>query len=185
MPIVRVNRQPPAAAAVPSSPPPRHRPAPTPVVTEVPNAANPAGPEREIGTYEVGYRKPPKHSQFKQGKSGNPRGRPKGARGLKTIARKLLTEKVSVRTANGPKRMTKMEAALLKITEKAFAGDMRALTTLMQLYDTSVPDEVFRGSGVLQGEESLLSHEHEEAALAALRDLIRDEVVHGNGGNVQ
>jgi hypothetical protein len=31
------------------------------------------------GDYEVGYGKPPKHSRFKAGQSGNPRGRPKGA----------------------------------------------------------------------------------------------------------
>ena len=30
--------------------------------------------------YEVGYGKPPEASKFKKGKSGNPKGRPKGAR---------------------------------------------------------------------------------------------------------
>ena len=30
--------------------------------------------------YEVGYGKPPKSSRFKKGKSGNPKGRPKGAK---------------------------------------------------------------------------------------------------------
>ena len=33
---------------------------------------------------EVGYRKPPKATQFKQGQSGNPHGRPKGTKNLKT-----------------------------------------------------------------------------------------------------
>ncbi|MFZ3585531.1 DUF5681 domain-containing protein, partial [Loktanella sp. DJP18] len=30
--------------------------------------------------YSVGYAKPPESSRFKKGKSGNPKGRPKGAK---------------------------------------------------------------------------------------------------------
>jgi len=33
--------------------------------------------------YEVGYGKPPKSSRWKKGQSGNPKGRPKGSRGLR------------------------------------------------------------------------------------------------------
>ena len=41
--------------------------------------------------YEVGYGKPPQHSRFKPGQSGNPKGRPKSAKGLNTIVGKLIT----------------------------------------------------------------------------------------------
>src|ERR1700737_1709423 len=37
-------------------------------------------PAADPPPYEVGYRKPPAASQFKPGRSGNPKGRPKGAR---------------------------------------------------------------------------------------------------------
>ena len=42
--------------------------------------------------YEIGYGRPPKSRQFKKGRSGNPKGRPKGSLNLKTIVRRELAE---------------------------------------------------------------------------------------------
>lgn len=53
--------------------------------------------------YTVGYGKPPRHTRFQKGQSGNPRGRPKGARGLKADLRAELSERVRV-TENGRTR---------------------------------------------------------------------------------
>lgn len=50
---------------------------------EIPRSNLPARPEASSSSYEVGYGKPPKHSQFAKGKSGNPRGRPKGSKNRK------------------------------------------------------------------------------------------------------
>ena len=50
--------------------------------------------------YEVGYGKPPKHSQFKTGQSGNPKGRKKGVKNINTILDGILNEKV-VLSENG------------------------------------------------------------------------------------
>jgi hypothetical protein len=49
------------------------------------------------GDYDVGYGKPPPHTQFQKGVSGNPRGRPKGSKNLKTLARKVMNTKVTLR----------------------------------------------------------------------------------------
>jgi len=91
--------------------------------------------------YSIGYKKPPKHSRFKPGQSGNPKGRPKGARSLQTIVRELMTQKVPIRTAQGIKKMTHMEALMHKALEQGYAGNLRALTSIIQLYAQSVPNE--------------------------------------------
>ncbi|WP_421849391.1 DUF5681 domain-containing protein [Novosphingobium sp.] len=109
-----------------------------PAVHAAASAAEPA--------YEVGYRKPPKQSQFKPGQSGNPRGRPKAAKGVKTITRELLLPKVSVRTAAGEVRMSRIQAVFHKLMEQALKGNARALNQLINLYASAVPDQPTRDS---------------------------------------
>ena len=42
----------------------------------------------------VGYKRPPKHTQFKPGQSGNPRGRGKNTRNFKTDLVEELREQI-------------------------------------------------------------------------------------------
>lgn len=80
--------------------------------------------------YEVGYCKPPQHSQFKKGQSGNRKGRPKGSKDFVTTFMKVANERITV-TQNGRTRtITKFEATIIQLTNKAASGDMRAIREL-------------------------------------------------------
>lgn len=76
--------------------------------------------------YAVGYRRPPSHSRFKPGQSGNPRGRPKGIRSFSAQANDILTETIIMREGDRSKRITKREALLRKTLKDALEGDHRA-----------------------------------------------------------
>ncbi len=125
---------------------PQDKPSPRrrdrPVVASPTYQAPDSSAETHRGTseYEVGYGKPPRRTRFKPGRSGNPRGRPKDAKGLKTIVRETMTAKVPVRTAGGEKKMSRMEAVLHKTIELGMKGNPRALMQLITLYASAVPE---------------------------------------------
>lgn len=67
--------------------------------------------------YEVGYRRPPKHSQFKKGQSGNRKGRPRGSRNANVTAAEKFAEalamKVPVTLPNGRKAIVTMRDRII------------------------------------------------------------------------
>ena len=82
---------------------------------------------------KIGYRNPPQSTQFKKGHSGNPKGRPKGKRNLATVLEKTLHEKVVINENGRRKTITKLEAAVKQLVNKAASGDLRALHQLAAL----------------------------------------------------
>jgi hypothetical protein len=82
--------------------------------------------------YETGYGKPPKRTQFKKGRSGNPAGRPKGSQGLMALQDKILGEKVLV-TENGRRmKITKAELFMRKLWKNAMMGDPRTMRLALE-----------------------------------------------------
>jgi hypothetical protein len=82
-------------------------------------------------TRGIGYGRPPIASRFKPGASGNPNGRPKKSRNLKTIIRNALTANVTVREGEKKRSVSKIEGIVLRQLESALKGnDKAALATL-------------------------------------------------------
>ena len=80
--------------------------------------------------YKVGYGKPPQGNQFKPGTSGNPAGRPKGTKNLRTDLSEELAEKISV-TEGGQKLVISKQRAMLKsMMAKSIKGDTTAARAL-------------------------------------------------------
>ena len=83
-------------------------------------------------SYDVGYGKPPKHSQFKPGQSGNPRGRPSGSKSLSTLLRKALNERIEVNKGGKRIKRSKLDVAIEQLVNKAAGGDLKAFIQLSQ-----------------------------------------------------
>lgn len=83
--------------------------------------------------YDVGYKKPPQHSRFQPGQSGNPKGRPKGAKGMTTLLEKAMKETVTVQKNGKPYKVSKLEVAITQMANKAAQGDLKAIQYLTPL----------------------------------------------------
>jgi hypothetical protein len=93
----------------------------------------PAAADASTADEPVGYCQPPKATRFRPGQSGNPRGRPKGARSVSTIIAAALRERVAV-TENGQRRhVSKLEAAVKQLVNRAASGEFRATQLLLAL----------------------------------------------------
>jgi len=82
--------------------------------------------------YNIGYGKPPKSGQFKKGQSGNPKGRPKETKNTLQLVERVLNEKVSIREGGAQREVTKIEAMVMRITQKAMEGDIKAMERLFK-----------------------------------------------------
>src|SRR3954464_8590066 len=84
-------------------------------------------------TYAVGYRRPPLHTRFKPGVSGNPSGRVRGSKNLKSLFHQILNEQIALQDGTQSKTVTKAEAIMRRLIIGALKGDSRSLMTLLRI----------------------------------------------------
>jgi hypothetical protein len=88
---------------------------------------------------EVGYGRPPKATRFAPGKSGNPRGRPKGSRSVAAILDGIMSQKVTVSEGGRTRRVSRLEVMLLRLANDAARGNARVTKLLLELKDRYGP----------------------------------------------
>jgi replication-associated recombination protein RarA len=94
-------------------------------------------------TEDVGNKRPPVHSRFKKGQSGNPRGRPRGSLNLKTDLLAELAEAIVVTEGGLKRKITKQRAFVKATIAKAIQGDGRAANALIGMIAKMItPDAV-------------------------------------------
>ena len=115
-----------------------------------------AAQESDASDYKIGHGKPPRHSQFKPGQSGYPKGRPKGSRNFKTAVKATLKAPVKVTRDGKSRKVSTLEAMLLRLREKALGGDLRALDRLLQLAQAYSEDELAAAVGLSADDANVL-----------------------------
>jgi hypothetical protein len=117
-----------------SKPNVRHRSRPVPVPDAPARqgpAAKKAARDRAAPDYEVGYGRPPKRGQFKPGKSGNSKGRPKGSKNLQDMIDAELNKTVVVNENGKRQSASKREVVAKRLINKALEGQDRAINTIL------------------------------------------------------
>mgnify|MGYP001829128696 CR=1 FL=1 len=91
--------------------------------------------------YEIGYGKPPKHTRFKPGQSGNPKGRPKKTRNFKTDLQEELQAPITITESGQTKVISRQQAVIKRTLEKALQSDLRAAQMLVQWVGNHLMEE--------------------------------------------
>ena len=122
----------------------------------------------------VGYRNPPKGSQFVPGKSGNPKGRPKGSRTIGAVLHDILQQKLAVTESGKTRRIAALEVMLRRLVNDAVRSDPKAIKLLLSMVDRygESPETKLRFDELLA----------EDQAILARFMLGRDGAVDGDAG---
>ena len=83
--------------------------------------------------YPVGYGRPPVASRFRPGASGNPTGRPKNSKNLKTLVRQAMTANITIQEGPSSRRVSKIEGVVLRQLQSALKGDDRSAMAVIKM----------------------------------------------------
>lgn len=125
-------------------------------------------------SYAVGRGKPPAHTRFKPGQSGNPRGRPRGSVDFRQALLKAASESVVI-TENGRKvRLAKFEVAARQLVNKAAAGDRHSIELLYKQLGSALTLNSFAALPADKAEPTLGS-EDDTQVLEFFRQRTKEE----------
>ncbi len=118
--------------------------------------------------------KPPPQTRFRKGRSGNPKGRPKATKNLKTDLMEELRERILLREGTTQKRVSKQRALVKSLTAEAIKGDTRAASAILGMIYRLLEDETaVQDDAPLTGEE--------RAVLESLEARFLDRARHKTG----
>lgn len=120
--------------------------------TQKPGSVRPPKP----GDYEIGRNKPPRHSQFRPGVSGNPGGRKKGCLNFKTMMRELAESEISVTEQGEPRSVPLPKALLLRQVQDGLRGDIRASNSVLDRMERYLCSDVVDDDDLAADDRELL-----------------------------
>ena len=112
------------------------------------------------GDYEVGYGKPPESTQFKKGHSGNPRGKIKGRKAIRTLLTDALLAQATISLNGAQKKGPRQHLMFETLTARAAVGDLQAQKLLIPLMMQILgPDGTDAGKKALSAQDQRLLNE--------------------------
>lgn len=135
--------------------------------------------------YVVGYGRPPKATQFAVGKSGNPKGRPKGSRTVGAILQDILSQKIAVTEKGKTRRIPTLEVMFRRIVNDAVRRDPVALKLLLPLIDryAASPETELRLGELLAEDQAILS-QYLSTPTSPASDCAKESEIEGLGDGV-
>jgi Family of unknown function (DUF5681) len=92
--------------------------------------------KRAKGTAQkVGRGNPPKHTQFRKGTTGNPKGRPKGSKNLSTYIMEAARDRVTATVGGRTRKISKIQATAMQLATMAAGGDQAAMGKFLDWID--------------------------------------------------
>ena len=126
---------------------------------------------------KVGYGRPPKHTQFKPGKSGNSKGRPKGHKNFSTELAEEIYQKISIQEGGKVAKVSKQRLVIKTLFAKASKGDVRAINSLIALILQYLPKD----HKADETEEKL--SDEDQAILDELTNFVNNQERNGDKSN--
>jgi hypothetical protein len=111
----------------------------------------------------------PDAGKFKKGQSGNPGGRPKGAKGMKTLLAQELKESITIQQDGKKKHIRRSEALIKRMVNDALQGRDRPRDTVLRYADAIEQDQQQREAQELSANDQAILDRYFERRLAHMK----------------